>query len=302
MNKRKYMNENNGSDQKTLDYSLKYNPPMDPILGERNLKEAKQILDNLNVTFLLGSGSCLGAIREKNFIAWDDDVDLFAVIGEGETNEETPDIVAEAFRKNGYFVSILDGGHSKTLMFIKNFTRLSVEFTRITNNLIYVYPGIKFPAIMFTKPKEVGFLGDYFLVPNPPEEYLRIKYGSEWMVPKKAGYYEKDVVENIPSVDIVGGSCVLRILDYAEKPVSGADITLVAGGRSKTNDHGYAEIILPGPDWYALTIKFPGHEQVLYMEQLEQDKVYVYRANATSEEYSNNEGEIGTLGNLLKLE
>ena len=296
------MSENNGSDQKALDYSLKYNPPMDPILGERYLKEAQQILDNLNVKFVLGSGSCLGATREKGFIAWDDDVDLFTVIGEGDTTEKTVGIVFEAFRKNGYFVAENEGSHSRILMTIKNFTRLSVEFARVTDNLIHVYPGIKFPAIMFTEPKEISFLGEKFFVPNPPEEYLRIKYGSEWMVPKKAGEYEKDVVENIPSEDLIGGSCMLRVLDHDEKPVSGAEVTLVAGGSSKTNDLGYAEIILPGPDWYALTIKYPGHDQVLYMEELEQDNVYVYRSNAISEEYSNQEGKIGTLGNLLKLE
>jgi|TARA_B110000263_G_C15276276_1_gene496050 hypothetical protein len=296
------MNEDNGSDQKALDYSLKYNPPMDPILGERNLKEAQQILGNLNVKFLLGSGSCLGAIREKNFITWDDDVDLFSVIGEGDTTEDTAGMVAEAFRQNGYFVGEDEGSHSRILMTIKNFIRLSVEFARITDNIIHVYPGIKFPAIMFTEPKEISFLGEKFLVPNPPEEYLQIKYGSEWMVPKKAGEYEKDVVENIPSVDLVGGSCKLRVLDHEEKPVSGAEVTLVTGGRSKTNDLGYAEIILPGPDWYALVIKYTGHEQVLYMEQLEQDKVYVYRSNAALEEHSSGQGEIGTLGNLLVLE
>jgi hypothetical protein len=296
------MDENNGSDQKALDYSLKYNTPMDPIFGERNLKEAQQILADLNVPFLLGSGSCLGAIREKGFIAWDDDVDLFSVIGEGDTTEETADIVAEAFRKNGYFVGTTESKNSRILMTIKNFIRLSVEFARIADNLIHVYPGIKFPSIMFTEPKEISFLGETFLVPNPPEEYLRIKYGSEWMVPKKAGEYEKDVVENIPSMDLVGGSCKLRVLDHEEKPVSGAEVTLVTGGLSKTNDLGYAEIILPDPDWYALVIKYPGHEQVLYMEQLEQDKVYVYRANAALEEHSNQQSEIGTLGNLLKLE
>ena len=296
------MNESNGSDQEALDYSLRYNPPMDPILGERNLKEAQQILDNLNVKFLLGSGSCLGAIREKGFIAWDDDVDLFTVMGEGDTTEETVDIVAEEFRKNGYFVGESEGGHSKILMTIKNFVRLSVEFARISDNIINVYPGIKFPAIMFTEPKEISFLGEQFFVPNPPEEYLRTKYGTEWMVPKKAGQYEKDVVGNIPSADLVGSSCKLRVLDHKEQPVAGAEVTLVTGGLSKTNDLGYAEIILPGPDWYALVIKYPGHEEVLYMEQLEQDKVYIYRSNAALEERSNTEGDIGTLGNLLELE
>ena len=264
---------------------------------------AKRILDDLNVEFLLGSGSCLGAIREDGFIEWDDDVDLFVVMGINNVTEESVNTVAEAFREKGYFVSIEDGAHSRIVMTIKDFMRLSVEFTRITtDDQINVYPGIKFPAIMFTDPKEISFFGEKFLVPNPPEEYLQTKYGSEWMVPKKAGQYEKDVVENIPSVDLVGSSCKLRVVDHDEKPVPNAEVTLVTGGRSRTNDLGYAEIVLPSPDWYALVIRYPGHEQVLYMEQLEPDNIYVYRSNAASEKYSSNLGEIGTLGNLLDLE
>jgi hypothetical protein len=296
------MNETNGSDQTALDYTLKYNPPMDHVVAERNLKEAKQILDDLNVAFLLGSGSCLGAIREKGFIEWDDDVDLFTVIGIDGVTEESADIVAEAFRKNGYFVSIGEADHSRILMTIKDSMRLSVEFARITNEEILVYPGIKFPAVMFTEPKYIDFLGEKFLVPNPPEEYLQRKYGSEWMIPKKAGQYEKDVVDNIPSVTLTGSSCKLRVLDGNEKPVEDAEVNLVNGGRSRTNNLGYAEIILPNPDWYALVIKYPGHEQVLYMEQLEPGNVYVYRSNSVAEEHDSSIGEIGTLGNLLKIE
>ena len=46
----------NGSDKAYLDYTLKYNPPMDLAVAERNLKEAKQIFDQLGIVFLLGSG------------------------------------------------------------------------------------------------------------------------------------------------------------------------------------------------------------------------------------------------------
>ena len=51
----------NRSDQASLEYTLKYNPPMDLAVAKRNLKEAKQILNRLGVVFLLGSGTCLGA-------------------------------------------------------------------------------------------------------------------------------------------------------------------------------------------------------------------------------------------------
>ena len=35
----------NGSDQATMEYTLKYNPPIDLAVGERNSKGTKQILD-----------------------------------------------------------------------------------------------------------------------------------------------------------------------------------------------------------------------------------------------------------------
>ena len=289
----------NDMNQDFLNYTLAYNPPMDPLVAERNLKEIKQILDELGVVFILGSGSCLGATRDKAFIPWDDDVDLVSVIGINGLTEESADIAASAFRKKGYFVGQMDGVHSKILMTLKDRVRISLECLRISDDHVYAYPGIKFPAIFFTQPKEIDFLGERFLVPNPPEEYLALKYGPQWMVPRKAGEYEKDVVEKIPAVDVVGSPCRLRVLDIEGKPVPDAEVVLVAGGRSRTDQNGYAEIIVPGSDWYALIIKYPGHEQVLYMEQLEPDKSYVYRSDAASNAAKNAQSDIGTLGGIL---
>jgi len=289
----------NGSDQASLEYTLKYNPPMDHGVGERNLKEAKQILDGLGVVFLLGSGTCLGATRDKAIIPWDDDIDLVAVVGVNGLTEGAADIVAAAFRDRGYFVGATDGTHSRAVMTIKDHVRLGVECLRIIDDSVYAYPGVRLPATMLIRPKEIEFLGEKFFVPNPPEEYLRLKYGEEWMVPKKAGVYEKDVVGRIPDADLAGRPCRIRVLDAQGRPVPGAEVVLVGGRRSNTDGQGYAEVILPGPDWYALAIKYPGHEQVLYMEEMEPDKAYVYRADAASNAASHAPGAVGTLGNVL---
>ena len=106
----------NGSDQATLEYTLKYNPPMDLAVAERNLKEIKGILDGLGVVFLLGSGSCLGATRDKAFIPWDDDVDLLTVIGTNGLTEKLVDAAVEEFRAKGYFVGEMDAPRSTTKM------------------------------------------------------------------------------------------------------------------------------------------------------------------------------------------
>jgi len=84
--------------------------------------------------------------------------------------------------------------------------------------------------------------------------------------------------------------------------VSGAEVVLVAGGHSRTDGNGYAKIILPDANWYALIIRYQGHEQVLYMEYLEPDRSYVYRADSASKAVDNAQGTVGTLGSLLSIE
>lgn len=293
------MNRGNGSDEAALEYSFKYNPPMNLDSAERNLKEAKQVLGQLGVEFLLYSGTCLGATRDRAFIPWDDDIDLVSVIGINGLTEELVEVAGAAFRDNGYFIREINGAHANTKSMMKDFVRIGWDCARIIDGAIYAYPGVRLPAEFFTQPKEIEFLGEKFLVPNPPEEYLRLKYGAEWMLPKKTGAYEMDVVEKIPDSTLGGRPCRLRVLDHEGRPVPDAEVALVGGGRSRTDERGYAEIVLPGLDWYALVIRFPGHEQVLYMEEMEPDKGYVYRADSGSNAASNASGEVGTLGNIL---
>jgi hypothetical protein len=268
---------------------------MDHAVAEKNLKEAKQILDDAGIVFLLFSGACLGAVRDSAFIPWDDDIDILSVMGVNDLTEDRLSAAVNIFRRNGYFIKELKGSYSRCFSMIKDYVRIGWDADYIVEDMLKVYPGIPMPAKLFTNPKGIEFLGEKFLVPNPPEEYLRLKYGAEWTTPKRAGEYEKDVVAKIPDAELVGQPARIRILDDNGQPVLGAEVAVVGGRRSNTNTLGYAEIILPGPDFYAITIDYPGHQQVLYMEEIEPQMTYVYRAiarNVPSE-------TIGTMGNVL---
>ena len=296
------METHTGNDQAALEYTLRYNPPMDHAAAERNLKEVQAILDGLGIVFMMGSGSCLGAMREGGFIAWDDDIDLLTVFGVNGTTEQSVDAVAEAFGSAGFHVARQEGTDSMILMTIKDGVRLSLEWLHVRGDHVFSFPGISLPTAMFTQPREIDFMGGRFNVPNPPEEYLALKYGPARMVPKRTGEYERDVVLKINTEEIEGSPCWVRVLNEDGSPVSDAEVTLVTGATSRTDAQGYAEVLIPGSYWFALVVRFPGHEEVLYMEELEPGGRYVYRAGSMAAVRREAGGETGTIGNVLTRE
>ena len=275
-----------------LERSLSEWIPFDVDAATVVLKEAKQILDNLGVVFFLRQGTCLGAIRDHGFIPWDDDLDLSSVIGLHGFSEKSVDSVVAAFRKNGFFVRVEHQDQCIYVSMIKLAVRTDWMCYRIIDDSIFNYPGIRIPVKLLTNLKEIEFIGEKFYVPNPPDEYLRLKYGEEWIIPKKTGF-EKDVLDLIPEAPLPGRAgrlkqflikhvmpwrtSRLRILNHKGEPVAGADVVVAGLGRSRTNRQGYARIYLPYEDFYALVIRFGEHEEVLYEEKMNTAKTYVYR-------------------------
>ena len=273
--------------------------PLDVTKAEAKsiLMEAKQILDGLGVVFFIRQGTLLGAIRHKGFIPWDDDLDLGCVIGLHGFTEKSVDRVAAAFRDNGYFVKVQHQYQNIYVPMVKASTSVRIDWVcyRITDSSTIHYPGVWIPVRVFTELKEIDFMGEKFLAPNPPEEYLRFKYGKDWKIPKQTGF-EKDVVDLILEGPVLGRagrlkrfltkyllpwrSIRIRALDLEGKPVAGAEVVVAGMDCSKTNSRGYAKLYLPYNDFFALIIRFANHEEVLYEEKLSQGETYVYRPDA----------------------
>ena len=190
--------------------------------------------------------------------------------------------------------------------------RIDLIFHWIIDEQIYHWPGIWFPVRLFNQLKEIDFSGETFLVPNPAEEYLRIKYGPDWMTPKRIGY-EKDVVDNIQEGPaprplarlrrFLAGrlspwkAARIRVLDDEGCPVHGADVRIVGVGRFRTDKRGYAKLYLHSGshysavpsmgmndvgEIYALVVSYGDHEEVLYTEQLALGRAYVYKPDPLS--------------------
>ena len=286
----------NTTDKAALESSYVTLQPIDVVVAEKVLKEIKRILDELGVTFFLHSGACLGAIRDNGIMPWDDDLDLGVIIGLHGFTEESLDSIVSAFRNNGFITGVSCSDQHISVPLLKSQVRTDLQFHHIINDKIYHYPGILIPLSLFTNLKEIDFLGEKYYVPNPPEEYLRLKYGEDWRTPKKIGYYEKDIMALVPEEPLPGRAGKLkqyiiknllpwratriRVIDSEGHPVAGAEIVVAGVGCSRTNNRGYAKLYVPLNYIFALVIRFADHEEVLYEERLSQGVTYRYMANA----------------------
>ncbi len=271
--------------------------PIDVAAAEGMLKEAKEILDRLGVVFFLRQGTCLGAIRDNGFIPWDDDLDLGSVLGLDGLTEKSIDGVVAAFRDAGFFAKVDSNDHYISVAMMKASTRMDWACYRILGDSIYHYPGVRIPVRLFKDLKEIDFIGERFLVPNPPEEYLRFKYGPTWMTPSKTEW-SKDIVLPLSGDPVPGRlgrfnqfltklilksrTARLRVLDRESNPVPAAEVVIAGMSRSRTNKQGYARFYLPCDDFYAVVIRYGNHEEVLYEEQMKPGGSYVYTPDPLS--------------------
>ena len=201
------------ADEAALERSIVELHPLDVAAATSVLLEVKQVLDELGVVFYLEEGTCLGAIREHGIIPWDDDVDLASVFGLHGLTEKAVDGIVAKFREHGFVTKIVHRSHAIYVPALKSGTRVDWHGRWIVDGSTFHYPGVRIPAGLFTDLKEIDFLGEKFHVPNPPEDFLRMKYGPDWMTPKPAAYVE-DVVRMIPEVSIPYRGSRLRRLPH----------------------------------------------------------------------------------------
>jgi len=290
------MQTSEGANEETFNRLTRTIPPMDTGVAEKLLLEAKQVLDELGITFFLRQGTCLGAVRDGALIPWDDDLDLGIVVGlHGFAMGSIHQVIA-AFQERGFYVKAEQSAYYYYVALVKQNQKIDLNFFQMIDGMIYHYPGVWIPVRLFRDLKEIEFIGQKFLAPNPPEEYLRYKYGPDWITPKQVGY-EQDVVDRVYAGTVPGHMSVwrqlfgrrlfpwraarLRVLDHEGQPVHLAEVTLVGHDRFKTDRDGYVKLYPPRDDYYALTVHYRDHKEVLYEERMAPAGSYVYRPDPT---------------------
>lgn len=153
--------------------------PINKVVAKENLLLFKKIMEEHNLRFLLAYGSLLGAVREKDFISHDEDIDLMMA------KEDMPQFLSILFslRNEGFEVVRYERRGFLSIMRKKEY--IDIYFFHeyeADNRLIKCCMDIC-PKVFLTEKDAIPFQGAYFEVPKDIKKYLEFNYGKNWMQP-----------------------------------------------------------------------------------------------------------------------
>lgn len=173
-------------------------------LAIKLLKSTTEILDQLNIPYWLEGGTLLGAVRDQKLIPWDHDLD----IGIKFTNNKEISLLIRLLKKQ-FIVRSLTFANDPKIWKLGKYRILKVYIkkssfkrTNLCLDIFLYYKGhIKdkgevYQYVVWGKNayhsteyfdtlNEIYFYGLKVKIPSNPENFLQIKYGTDWKTPKK---------------------------------------------------------------------------------------------------------------------
>lgn len=148
--------------------------------ARKELKEIKEIFNACNTEFFILYGTCLGAVREQNIIAWDFDLDVGVL---DHTNQSK---IYETFIEHGFKFKRRARrwqvskriAHTDIIWYIKEADKVICRGTK--NEVVFSIPA-KFLNV-FDKVK-IG--NETYLAPHPVRGYLDTMYAGNWKKPNR---------------------------------------------------------------------------------------------------------------------
>jgi len=165
------------------------------------LKELSQVLSDIKVNHFITGGTLLGAIREKNFIKWDWDVEITILTDEIFDKREK---LSQLFIDSGFQISKYLDQYDSLKWELKKYNCFYeiVGFYKEGGWMYRLGKGAKVPASFFVKPSDLFFLGNLYKTVSEPNKYLEFCYG-DWQNPKRtANKKEYLTLEHIPRLKI----------------------------------------------------------------------------------------------------
>lgn len=158
------------------------------------MKEGCQILDGLNISYVLSDGTLLGLYRDGELIPHDTDIDVAVVLP-----TDTGSIIRE-FIKHDFSIGrfVLAYGQVRQIVFYKNETLFDIIFYQKVGDKVLAFNEKDFyfmhNANHYKNTSKLNCNGYAFSIPNDTEGWLAYVYGNDWKQPKpKPKNWREDV-------------------------------------------------------------------------------------------------------------
>lgn len=142
-----------------------------------NLCLFREIADRNGFKFFLAYGTLLGAIREKDFISHDEDIDL------GADYQDVDLFMSMLFelRDNGFEVARWD--ERGLLSIIRNNEYIDIYFFKKYNDKLSINCGEPLPTKFIENQSYIAFKGVEFSAPSDVVGAVEFWYGKDWQTP-----------------------------------------------------------------------------------------------------------------------
>ena len=143
----------------------------------------KKILDEIKVVNYLSAGTLLGAVRDKDFIRWDWDVQMYLLM---ENAFPLRKKISKSLENNGFSIDKFYDSNDSLKWSIKKDGAV-FELTAWILDGKWRHrrkKSLKVPSYLFKGNYNINFKGTTYRTLNPPEEYLEFCYGN-WRVPMR---------------------------------------------------------------------------------------------------------------------
>jgi glycerol-3-phosphate cytidylyltransferase len=155
-------------------------------IARKNLKEIYEVFNRNNIPLILIFGTLLGAVRENDFISYDNDIDLAAFWKDRER-------ILKVIKEELPTFKIQPIPYEYDINLIRNDEKTEIWLFDDLGD-VYCYdperqPTLRYSKHFFDNAMINDFLGIKTLVPFNAKEFLTITYGPTWVTPNPNGSY-----------------------------------------------------------------------------------------------------------------
>ena len=172
-------------------YKRREGKQMDLNACRENLQLLKAIFDRYSITFFLTFGTCLGAVRDNNFLCHDTDTDIGVYMKD---RANVLSIVPELKRVG--FEPIRTSISDDFLSIMRKDEYIDIGFfQKKTDEHDKSYWGFNVYRVYgnhLDKLERISFLGDSYNIPQHVSRYLTMLYGFAWRIPMTGFHYVPD--------------------------------------------------------------------------------------------------------------